>query len=477
MKRTIGLLSILLILVISLGHFFYKDGKFMNSFYKEFDTTLNIVTFPGNEKDTIGEIQRKASKNHISFIKEVYEPKNTQSEKQKINIYIFLNESKWFEKTFKSIRFKENNRDINRFDRIINISLLTKKKVGLFSFDKLDKNFFNGDYHLKGSQKDILNFIEELNSDKDLKVDSVIEPSFSLASEFTQKQVYLYLSFTSILFFALIFCFAIYNSSLTKEISVAKLLGYNLIEFSFIKVKSLLLIPYLASFLLVPLALYFLVKPESVLGFLFSLKEFFIIFIIVLMLLFLCELTMLIIKVRRTDITSSMKGKRRRKNKISSFFENFHKTIAIAVLLYLFVVSIYGLNDYVFVKKYISTWDKSINYANIACSWPWTYVEDDEKFEKIVVPKLNRLWNRLDEKGAVLFFSPNIKQEDMFYDVEYVNQQAFRGNYAFINENYLNINPLVDTNNNYLDEYKLSKTNGQFLFLRILKLLMKIKRK
>lgn len=101
----------------------------------------------------------------------------------------------------------------------------------------------------------------------------------------------------------------------------------------------------------------------------------------------------------------------------------------------------FGLYDYVTSTSYFDAWEKSKNYANIACAWPWTYVENDDKFEKIVVPKLNNLWDELDSKGAILFFAPNIQYEN---DDEYLDKQAFRGRYAYINKNYLELNNLVD---------------------------------
>ena len=126
------------------------------------------------------------------------------------------------------------------------------------------------------------------------------------------------------------------------------------------------------------------------------------------------------------------------------------KVISFSVVLYLFVVTVFGLSDYVTSTSYFDAWEKSKNYANIACAWPWTYVENDDKFEKIVVPKLNNLWDELDSKGAILFFAPNIQYVN---DDEYLNNQVFMGRYAYINKNYLELNNLVDEKDKPLAKY------------------------
>ncbi|HEL0848516.1 TPA: hypothetical protein TU273_002064, partial [Streptococcus equi subsp. equi] len=69
MKKTVGILAILLIIVIGIGKFFYSDGMFLNIFIKEFNTTVNIVTKPEIADKTIIELQKIANKNDLSFIK------------------------------------------------------------------------------------------------------------------------------------------------------------------------------------------------------------------------------------------------------------------------------------------------------------------------------------------------------------------------------------------------------------------------
>ncbi|MDU5921994.1 MAG: hypothetical protein E6Z20_02360, partial [Finegoldia magna] len=134
---------------------------------------------------------------------------------------------------------------------------------------------------------------------------------------------------------------------------------------------------------------------------------------------------------------------------------------SLSIVLYLLTVTVFGLNDYLTSTSYFDAWEKSKNYANIACAWPWTYVENDDKFEKIVVPKLNNLWDELDSKGAILFFAPNIQHEN---DDEYLNNQVFRGRYAYINKNYLELNNLVDEKDRPLAKYT-SNSNEWIIFV------------
>ncbi|MDR1773691.1 MAG: hypothetical protein LBR30_02325 [Clostridioides sp.] len=460
MKKLVALLIILLVMVISLGKFFDDDACFINAFINEFDTTINIVAKPEKIESNINEIQKIANKNNISFIKEVYEPKNTRYEKQKINIYIYLNEAKWFEKSFKNISITENFDEINKFKTLKNINLLTAKDVNVISYSNIKTSLFDGDYHIKGKSVDIKNFVNELNDTRNLNIEATIDTTFSIASELTQKQAFLYIVSTLILIASLMFSFVIYNGDISKEISIISLLGHDKKEFSFRKTIELLGIPILISLITTTIALYFLVKPDSVVRYVFSMKKIYFLVLLIGIIAVLLEFLMIFYKTKRVNIISCLKGYRQSYNKSSMLI----KTGSIAVVLYLLIVSVFGLCNYIKLKPYIANWDKSKNYANISCTWPWSYVKDDEKFEDIVVPKLNNLWDTLEAEGAILFDAPNIKQEGMFFDEEdeeHVKQQAFNGQYTYINKNYLRMSNLVDKDNKPLSNYEANE--GEWL--------------
>ncbi|MDU5587743.1 MAG: hypothetical protein E6045_03905, partial [Finegoldia magna] len=457
MKKVIGLLTFLLVFVVGLGFFYSKDSRFMEFFIREFNTTVNITTKPQNIGNNIIEIQKIAKKNKISFIKEVYIPKNSLKEKQKINIFIYLDDARWFKKSFKNIDIDENYNGINRFKNVTKNSLLTSKKIDFIDYSKINDYTFNGDYHIKGSPSDVLEFMNELNSRQDLGIDAIVDKSFSVASEVTQKQAILYVMLILVIIFALLFSFVIYNSSLSKEISIISLLGHNELKFCYKKAMNLLEIPILISLIGMFSFLFYLTNPDSMIGFLISIKPILLLLGVIGFTLILFYFLMLYFRVKNVSTISWLKGYKKR-YKISPVI---FKVISFSVVLYLFVVTVFGLSDYVTSTSYFDAWEKSKNYANIACAWPWTYVENDDKFEKIVVPKLNNLWDELDSKGAILFFAPNIQHEN---DDEYLNNQVFRGRYAYINENYLELNNLVDEKDRPLAKYT-SNSNEWIIFV------------
>ena len=186
--------------------------------------------------------------------------------------------------------------------------------------------------------------------------------------------------------------------------------------------------------------LFYLTNPDSIIGFLIAIKQIFILLLLIGILLTLMYFLMLYFRVKNVSTISWLKGYKKRYKTSPAIF----KVISLSIVLYLLTVTVFGLNDYLTSTSYFDAWEKSKNYANVACAWPWTYVENDDKFEKIVVPKLNNLWDELDSKGAILFFAPNIQYEN---DDEYLNKRAFKGRYAYINKNYVEINNLVDSQN------------------------------
>ena len=387
MKTIIRVLTTVLIVLISLGSFMEKDSVFLKVFLDDFHTTVNIVSKPQTANNTIQKLQELAKKNNLSFIKEEYAPKNSRYETQKVDIYIFLNDISWFKKAFKSISTVKNENGLNAFKYAHSINLLTSKKIDLISFENISAEKVNGDYHIKGLEKDIYQFIDEVNQNKELNVEAVLNKDFIVSSELTQKQAVLYLIIILIIFMALVFCYFIYNGMLSKELSISVLLGYNKVGLSFLKTFKLLILPLLTGSGLTIGIISFLVKPNNILNFVISMKPILGLMILVTIVLFLIEFVLLFLKLKGIPVIALIKGYRRNYHK-SSFLI---KTGSIIMVLYLAVVSVLGLSDYMKVKQYISTWDKSKHYVNMACTWSWAYEKDDEKFTKVVVPRLNAL--------------------------------------------------------------------------------------
>lgn len=451
MKKVVNILAILLIIVIGIGKFLYSDSIFLNIFIKEFNTTVNILTKPEIADKAIIELQKIANKNDVSFIKEEYIPKNSRFDKQKIKIYIYLNDSEWFKKSFRNISIADSKDKLNNFKNVKSISLLTSKDINLIPFESVNKEKINGDYHIRGKEANINKFIEEVNQNKKIKMEAVINSNFIVSSEFTQKQAYLYMLTIFIIFITIIFCLIIYNGILSKELSISILLGYNKLNLAISKTLNLLAIPIIMGLVLTISIIGYLVVPSNILEFIISMKTILIFETFIVVVLILIETILIYIKLKGINIIALLKGYRRSYHRSSSFI----KISSIVMVFYLSIVSFLGLTDYLNMKQYIPIWKNSKYYANMACAWSWSYEKDDNKFHKIVIPKLNNLWNRLDDHGAILFNAPNVRKEGMNDDEDYINQQSFQGNYAYVNKNYLHIANLVDKNMKRIDQYKI----------------------
>lgn len=451
MKKVVNILAILLIIVIGIGKFLYSDSIFLNIFIKEFNTTVNILTKPEIADKTIIELQKIANKNDVSFIKEEYIPKNSRFDKQKIKIYIYLNDSEWFKKSFRNISIADSKDKLNNFKNVKSMSLLTSKDINLIPFESVNKEKINGDYHIRGKEANINKFIEEVNQNKKIKMEAVINSNFIVSSEFTQKQAYLYMLTIFIIFITIIFCLIIYNGILSKELSISILLGYNKLNLAISKTLNLLAIPIIMGLVLTISIIGYLVVPSNILEFIISMKTILIFETFIVVVLILIETILIYIKLKGINIIALLKGYRRSYHRSSSFI----KISSIVMVFYLSIVSFLGLTDYLNMKQYIPIWKNSKYYANMACAWSWSYEKDDNKFHKIVIPKLNNLWNRLDDHGAILFNAPNVRKEGMNDDEDYINQQSFQGNYAYVNKNYLHIANLVDKNMKRIDQYKI----------------------
>lgn len=451
MKKVVNILAILLIIVIGIGKFLYSDSIFLNIFIKEFNTTVNILTKPEIADKAIIELQKIANKNDVSFIKEEYIPKNSRFDKQKIKIYIYLNDSEWFKKSFRNISIADSKDKLNNFKNVKSMSLLTSKDINLIPFESVNKEKINGDYHIRGKEANINKFIEEVNQNKKIKMEAVINSNFIVSSEFTQKQAYLYMLTIFIIFITIIFCLIIYNGILSKELSISILLGYNKLNLAISKTLNLLAIPIIMGLVLTISIIGYLVVPSNILEFIISMKTILIFETFIVVVLILIETILIYIKLKGINIIALLKGYRRSYHRSSSFI----KISSIVMVFYLSIVSFLGLTDYLNMKQYIPIWKNSKYYANMACAWSWSYEKDDNKFHKIVIPKLNNLWNRLDDHGAILFNAPNVRKEGMNDDEDYINQQSFQGNYAYVNKNYLHIANLVDKNMKRIDQYKI----------------------
>lgn len=457
MKKTVGILIILFMVIISLGGFFYSNGMFLNILTKDFNGKVNIVTKLETVDKTINQLQIKAKENNLSFIKVQLVPKDGEYGKSQWKMYIYLNESKWFKDIFKNISISESKNGLNAFKKANSVNFLTSKDIRLIPFEQIDREKINGDYYVRGSRENINKFAREIKENKELNTEIVVDNDVSVPSDFSQKEGIMYLMAVFIICVALIFCKIMYNGMISKELSISVLLGYSKVDLVLKKTINLIMIPTIVGFFLSIITVFYLAKSDNVFGFIVSAKPIFILIIIMVIGFILVEFGLLYIKLKGINVISWIKGYRSNYTK-SSFIV---KTGSIAMVLYLTVVSILGIGDYMDMRQYIKVWENTKNYGNIGFTWPNSYEEDDEKFQKVFASKMNALWDSLDDNGAILFNGPNIIAEDMDKDEEYLKKQPFKGNYGYVNKNYLKIANLVDERGNGLEKYNIN--NGEWI--------------
>lgn len=422
---------VILLVTVAFGVSYNQDDMFLKTFTNEFDTTINIVSSPARTQNNRTKLQELAQKHNMSFIKVRRIPRNQRNERQQISIFVYLNDAAWFEKAFPNISFQKNIHGTNEFKNVKGATFLTLKEVKLLSFSKINSNNFNGDYYFHGTKEDTEAFLQELSGDENLGIQATVDSSVAVASDTTENQLFLYLTILAIMVAAILFCYAIYNGQLTKEVAVAGLIGWKSTNFAATKATRLVIPPLLIAVPIISGALIYITQPQTVRGFLSATKSVYLMTGSATAFFFLLEFAIIVWKFKRNRITLSLKGKRPNREKVA----NGMKVVICAGTLLMAAITIAGFQDFKEVEQHIPEWRKAANYVNISCGWPWTYVEDDDKFNEVVVPKLNQLWDELDRKGAILFFAPNAEKEGVPGELNAT--EPFGGRYAYVNKNYM----------------------------------------
>lgn len=422
---------VILLVTVAFGVSYNQDDMFLKTFTNEFDTTINIISSPARTQNNRTKLQELAQKHNMSFIKVRRIPRNQRNERQQISIFVYLNDAAWFEKTFPNISFQKNIHGTNEFKNAKGATFLTSKEVSLLPFSKNNSNNFNGDYYFHGTKEDTEAFLKELTGNESLGIQATVDSSVAVASDTTENQLFLYLTILAIMVAAILFCYAIYNGRLTKEVAVAGLIGWQSSHFAAAKAARLVLPPLLIAVPIISGALMYVTQPQTVRGFLAATKIVYLAAWEAATFFFVLEFIIIVRKFKRQSIAPALKGKRPNREKTSTGM----KIVICAGTLLMAAIAIAGFQDFKEVERHMPEWRKSANYVNISCGWPWTYVEDDDKFNEVVVPKLNRLWNELDREGAILFFAPNAEKEGV--PVEFDAAEPFGGRYAYVNKNYM----------------------------------------
>lgn len=422
---------VILLVTVAFGVSHNQDDMFLKTFTNEFDTTINIVSSPARTQNNRTKLQELAQKHNMSFIKVRRIPRNQRNERQQISIFVYLNDAAWFEKAFPNISFQKNIHGTNEFKNVKGATFLTLKEVKLLSFSKINSNNFNGDYYFHGTKEDTEAFLQELSGDENLGIQATVDSSVAVASDTTENQLFLYLTILAIMVAAILFCYAIYNGQLTKEVAVAGLIGWKSTHFAATKAAKLVLPPLLIAVPIISGALMYVAQPQTVRGFLAATKIVYLAVWEAVTFFFVLEFIIIVRKFKRQSIAPALKGKRPNREKLA----NGMKVVICAGTLLMAAITIAGFQDFKEVEQNIPEWRTTANYVNISCGWPWTYVEDDDKFNEVVVPKLNQLWDELDRKGAILFFAPNAEKEGVPGELNAT--EPFGGRYAYVNKNYM----------------------------------------
>lgn len=422
---------VILLVTVAFGVSYNQDDMFLKTFTNEFDTTINIVSSPARTQNNRTKLQKLAQKHNMSYIKVRRIPRNQRNERQRISIFVYLNEATWFEKAFPNIYFQRDIHGTNEFKNAKGATFLTTKEISLLPFSKINSNNFNGDYYFRGTKEDTEAFLQELSGDENLGIQATVDSSEAVTSDTTESQLFLYLTILAIMVVAILFCYAIYNGQLTKELAVAGLIGWKSTHFAATKATRLVIPPLLIAVPIISGALIYITQPQTVRGFLSATKSVYLMTGSAAAFFFLLEFAIIVWKFKRNRITLSLKGERPNREKLA----NGMKVVICAGTLLMAAITIAGFQDFKDVERHMPEWRKSANYVNISCGWPWTYVEDDDKFNEVVVPKLNRMWNELDREGAILFFAPNAEKEGIPSESDAA--EPFGGRYAYVNKNYM----------------------------------------
>lgn len=458
MKTIIRMMLVLFMLTIAAGVAYIQDDMVIANFTKEFDTTINIVSSPAQAQNNITTIQKLSQKHNVSFIKEKYKPRNQRNENKQITIYIYLNDAVWFEDAFPNISFLRDDRALNKFKSEKSSIFMTAKKIKLLSFSQINENDITGDYRFRGSEGDLSALIEDMNGYKQAGIQATLDASAVNTSDTTESRFFLYLTILAILMVSIFFCYSIYNGQLTKEMAVARLLGWKGAHFAGSKTARLVLPSLIVAAIIITSALLYVIRPGTAIGYIFATKGVYAITVAAALFFLAAEFAAIQLRYRSNSIHLSLKGKRPNRERVAYVLK-----IAICVSAMLMsAISIAGLQDYRNLQHNIPEWKKAANYVNISCGWPGTYVEDDRKFNEVVVPKLNQLWDKLDSKGAILFFAPNAEKEDLENIAD--TSEPFDGKYAYVNKNYIELAAPVNLNGSKIDLTTMSDSEWLVLY-------------
>lgn len=432
MKKIAEIMTVLLLCFVTGCNFLYVDDTIMEKVMKDYGEIANLVIPEGEEEQVKDSFETLAREYHISFAKVVREPKNNIKDRESWAV------------------FATDREDIEESI----LKCLTKNKIEARDYDKLAPSELNGDYFFKG--EDIYSFLEELEqSNPNITVERIFNSPF--VGNFSYSEFFLASGLLVVIGMATIFTLILYNSTISRQLATSMLLGWKKRDFVVTYTTKVLYLPFTVAFLLVNTAIYWMVRPRDICAFVISMSGIYKMFFLLCIIIAFMEILILFFMVNQMSVLSCLKGYKKTYTKSTTLV----KIVSLAITAYLIAVSSMASIDYLEMRPFLKAWENAKNYSNIGVTCSEAYINNNEKFNQVVMPSLNKLWDRLDEEGALLFDAPFTRHgyteeigEDES-DISYRKSRAFEGKVAFVNKNYIKHFGIVDSEGKALEDLQL----------------------
>ena len=457
MKRLLRALICIFVLDICVGWITYQDSFSVKRFTDRFDTTVNL-TLSSIRDENADVIQRIAKEHHISMFKEKTVARNSLNDRRSIEMYVFLDNTEWFEKSYPNIIIEKGN-GVNSFGSVQAKNILTRNNIVMLPFSEIASTSLEGDYHIHADWDDINEFVESINEEPGLNATAAINQYYEENSTITTDRSAAYILLIIVVAISIMVCCEIYSRQTEEEIAVAVMLGYRKAGFAAANTARMLCAPAIMSLILINVFTTSYMRPASLRGYLTAVWPIMYLFILVICILAAVLLPFFCVKANKIKASYVLKGADSSKTRSTVLI----KIVACSMLISLSVSAMNCITDYNKVSAKMSSWENNRNYVSLSCNWPWIWTVEAEKFDGIVAPRLDRLWDALDDNGAVLFQAPYLVEDGMDPEEYMQDSLCFGGRYAFINSNYLKINDVFDKEHNALPS--LSTQGNEWIVL------------
>lgn len=460
MKRSLRFLLVVILVLVSFGQFILKGDRVHFHFSETFRTsTVNVVVGEdkADKEAVISKMEQLAHKHKISLLRMTSHIRGGLYKPINFTFHVFLSDKDWFQQHFPNVELAGEAEGLNQLGTAPRSDFLTYHHIKVAPLRELKQQYLTGNYYAHGKEDQIQAFIEDLNSEQQQSFRAVLNPYDNEDySNLRARHVDIYFLIEVVMVLVFLFGLLIYYHTLTREFSIASLLGISKPLFFLEKIGELFVPAGLVGFALSNVLIFLLVSPGSLLTFYFLMKDIYLVFLCLWLSLAVAALLLLWLSFRGLSLVSLLKGYR--KTYRSLLF--FAKSVAFGLASYCLAVALFSGVETAQVNSKMSAWQPTQHYGNISITYPILYTRVEGMFKELVDPKLGELWNKLEEKGGILFHAPNMKLEGR---PSFPTESAmFAGRYAFVNQNYLKVNPVLDKQGKAID---ISPEKGEWIVL------------